>query len=57
MVETAGPTTVPKELVKQKLDEFDDIPLFMKSLSEDVENNPTLAALQSLAYDGDPNGA
>ncbi|KAJ8086198.1 HSP70/90 co-chaperone [Marasmius tenuissimus] len=55
MVEAAGPKAVPKETVKEKLDELDNVPLFMKTLSDDVENNPTLAALQSLAYEGDPD--
>jgi len=50
---------------------FDAVPLFMKSLPEELggtakqrdikegETNPsdTLAALQALAYDGDPSGA
>ena len=31
-------------------------PLFMKSLPEDVADNPVVGALQSLAYEGAPDG-
>jgi hypothetical protein len=31
-------------------------PLFMQSLTEDVEDNVTLQALQSLIYEGTPEG-
>ena len=40
-------------------EEIKSIPLFMKSMprtQEDVEENPTLAAIQSLIYDGTPEG-
>lgn len=36
---------------------FESIPLFMKSLPEDgIQNDPTLSALQSLIYEGTPDG-
>ena len=35
---------------------FDSVPLFMKSLPEDALDDPTVAALQSLAHDGTPDG-
>lgn len=51
-----GPQAVPDEVLKQKLAEFDNIPLFMKSLPEDDTEDSTLAALQNLAYEGTPDG-
>ncbi|KAL0580918.1 HSP70/90 co-chaperone [Marasmius crinis-equi] len=51
----AGPETFSKEALEGKLDEFDNVPLFMKSLPEDAGTNPTLAALQELAYEGTPD--
>lgn len=41
------------------LDDFDSIPLFMKSLppASEAENNVALAALQDLVYEGTPDGA
>ena len=39
-----------------KLAAFDNVPLFMKSLPEDALDNPVVNALQSLAYDGTPDG-
>ena len=38
------------------LEEMDNVPLFMKTLPKDTDNNETLLALQSLAYDGTPEG-
>jgi len=40
------------------LKEMDSIPLFMNSLDPetDYDENPTLAALQALKYDGTPEG-
>lgn len=35
---------------------FDSVPLFMKSLPEDALDDHTVAALQSLAHDGTPDG-
>lgn len=52
----AGPQPLSDDAVAKKLAEFDSMPLFMKSLpSEDVDDG-ALAALQSLAHDGDPDG-
>lgn len=36
------------------LQEMNDVPLFMKDLPQDVEDNQALAALQALAYEGSP---
>ncbi|KAF9268227.1 hypothetical protein L218DRAFT_853513 [Marasmius fiardii PR-910] len=55
MAGVSGPQRVDPETVQQKLDEFDTIPLFMKSLPDDALNNPTIAALQSLAHEGTPD--
>ena len=39
------------------LEAMETVPLFMtQSPSENVDNNPTLAALQSLIYDDTPEG-
>ena len=35
---------------------FDSVPLFMKSLPEDDANDTALSALQSLIYEGTPDG-
>ena len=35
---------------------FESVPLFMKSLQEDDIQNPAVSALQSLIYDGTPDG-
>ncbi|KZT12778.1 40S ribosomal protein S7 [Laetiporus sulphureus 93-53] len=39
----------------EKLAAFDSVPLFMKTLPEDVADNPIVGALQSLAYEGTPD--
>lgn len=64
---SASTSTISPE---QKLANFDQVPLFMKSLPSELggttqtrptnegETDPsnTLAALQALAYEGDPSG-
>ncbi|TFY59271.1 hypothetical protein EVJ58_g5880 [Rhodofomes roseus] len=53
-----GPTHVPLPQpvpFEEKLAAFDSVPLFMKSLPEDAVEDPTVAALQSLAYEGTPD--
>ena len=47
------PQPAPTE---EKMAAFDSVPLFMKSLPEDALDDPTVAALQSLAHDGTPDG-
>lgn len=47
------PQPVPTE---EKMAAFDSVPLFMKSLPEDALDDPTVAALQSLAHEGSPDG-
>ena len=52
----AGP--VPAEPNGGNIEEFlASHPLFMTSLPDAESDDPTLAALQSLAYDGTPDGA
>lgn len=53
----AGPQPADKldDLV-EKLAEFDSVPLFMKSLPTEETEDVALAALQSLAYEGTPDG-
>ncbi|KAJ7591417.1 hypothetical protein C8J56DRAFT_935471 [Mycena floridula] len=56
MTAQVGPQAVSEEVLKNKLAEFDSVPLFMQSLpDEELADNPTLAALQSLAYEGTPD--
>ena len=43
--------------IEEKLAEWDSVPLFMKSLPEDAMDQPTMSALQSLIYEGTPDGA
>ncbi|KAG5645754.1 hypothetical protein DXG03_005291 [Asterophora parasitica] len=50
-----GPQPVSKAALEAKLAEFDNIPLFMKSLPTDDTEDVALAALQSLAHDGTPD--
>ncbi len=38
------------------LKEMDEIPLFMRGVPNNVEEIPAIAALQSLIYDGTPEG-
>ena len=51
---TPAPKARPTE--DEALAAFESIPLFMKSLPEDDIQNPTLSALQSLIYEGTPDG-
>jgi hypothetical protein len=52
-----GPRPLSDEDVKKKLAELESTPLFMKSLpSEEETDNVALAALQSLAHEGTPDG-
>lgn len=55
----AAPTHVPLPQpvpIEEKMAAFDSVPLFMKSLPEDALDDPTLAALQTLAHEGTPDG-
>jgi len=68
---TSSPSSPAPANPDDVLASFDAVPLFMQSLPEELggttkqrgikpgETNPsdTLAALQALAYDGDPSGA
>jgi small subunit ribosomal protein S7e len=51
-----GPQPAPERSVDEVLAQFNDVPLFMKSLEGDESENPALAALQNLAYEGTPDG-
>jgi len=42
--------------IDDKLKAFDNAPLFMKSLPTDSEDDVVVQALQSLAYEGTPDG-
>ena len=53
---TLGPRPRPAEDVDEALAAFESVPLFMKSVPEDDTKDPTLSALQSLIYEGTPDG-
>jgi len=53
---TVGPSPKPRPTEDEALAAFDSVPLFMKSLPDDDQADPTLAALQSLIYEGTPDG-
>lgn len=38
------------------VEELQNVPLFMRSLSEDAANDVAVSALQSLVYEGTPDG-
>ena len=52
---TAGPLPQPAS-IDEALASLDSVPLFMKSLPQDNTDNEALGALQSLAFDGTPDG-
>jgi uncharacterized protein YpmS len=51
-----GPLPAPMVNVDENLARFYDTPLFMRSLPEDDTDNVALSALQSLVYEGTPDG-
>jgi len=51
-----GPVPKPSKTEEEVLAAFDSIPLFMKSLPAEDNQDPTLSALQSLIYEGTPDG-
>jgi hypothetical protein len=55
----AAPEIVPlpqPASIDDKLSAFDSVPLFMKSLPADDSDDLMIGALQSLVYDGTPDG-
>ena len=57
MASIRGPVPKSRPTEDEALAAFESIPLFMKSLPEDgIQNDPTLSALQSLIYEGTPDG-
>ncbi|KAJ7162561.1 hypothetical protein C8R43DRAFT_990664 [Mycena crocata] len=50
-----GPQPPPKLSLEERLAEFDNVPLFMKSLPDEEADDPMIAALQSLAHEGTPD--
>jgi small subunit ribosomal protein S7e len=51
----AAPLPQPAS-IDETLASFDSVPLFMKSLPQDDTDNDAIVALQSLAFDGTPDG-
>lgn len=47
----------PSPASEANLASLESVPLFMKELPEDALDDPTLSALQSLVFDGTPDGA
>ena len=41
---------------EQKLQEFDSVPLFMRSLPDEGVDDTAITALQSLVHEGTPDG-
>ena len=58
--DVAPPPIRTLEIDSSTLAEFDSVPLFMRNLPSDgieMEENNTLAALQSLMFDDPPSGS
>jgi len=51
-----GPQPLPSEAINDKLAAFDSVPLFMRSLPDEDTDDAVVAALQSLAHEGTPDG-
>ena len=51
-----GPQPMSSQEIEYKLAAFDSVPLFMKSLPAEDTDNAVVAALQSLAHEGTPDG-
>ena len=51
------PQPPPMASIEETTAALESVPLFMKSLPEDAMDDPTLSALQSLIFDGTPDGA
>ena len=51
-----GPAPKPIKTEEEMLAAFDSIPLFMKNLPEEDNQDTTLSALQSLIHEGTPDG-
>lgn len=51
-----GPQKLPSKDIEEKLTAFDNVPLFMRSLPSEDADDAVVAALQSLAYEGTPDG-
>lgn len=53
---TVGPQELSDAQINEKLNAFDSVPLFMKTLPDEETTDPVLAALQNLAHEGTPDG-
>lgn len=51
-----GPQPLSSKEIEDKIAAFDSVPLFMKSLSNEDTDDIMVAALQSLAHEGTPDG-
>jgi len=51
-----GPAPKQSKTEEEILAAFDSVPLFMKNLPEEDNQDTALSALQSLIYEGTPDG-
>jgi hypothetical protein len=51
-----GPQPLSEDSIDEKLAAFDSVPLFMKSLPPEGTDDAAIAALQSLVFEGTPDG-
>jgi hypothetical protein len=51
-----GPTPLSPDEIQSKLSAFDSVPLFIKSLPDEITDDPALSALQNLAHEGTADG-
>ncbi|KAF7317097.1 hypothetical protein HMN09_00444400 [Mycena chlorophos] len=52
---TLGPEALPRRTFEETMADLDTVPLFMKSLPDEPADDPMIAALQSIAYEGTPD--
>lgn len=55
-ISRVGPMPLSSTELEDKIAAFDAVPLFMKSLPNEDTNDGVIAALQSLAHEGTPDG-
>jgi small subunit ribosomal protein S7e len=51
-----GPQELASEDIEKKFASLNNVPLFMRSLPSEDTDDAVVAALQSLAYEGTPDG-
>lgn len=56
MASSSAPLPQPASLDDEKLKEFDNVPLFMKTIPGDDGDDIMINAIQSLIHEGSPDG-